>query len=56
MGLRTLTLPPELGGQGADSLTAAIVIEELAKADLGVSVTAPSVAVDVPPLPKVELP
>jgi alkylation response protein AidB-like acyl-CoA dehydrogenase len=38
VGLRTLTLPPELGGQGADSLTTAIVIEELAKADLGVSV------------------
>src|SRR5205807_8658903 len=37
-GLRTLTLPPELGGQGADSLTAAIVMEELAKADLGVAV------------------
>jgi alkylation response protein AidB-like acyl-CoA dehydrogenase len=38
VGLRTLTLPPELGGEGADALTTAIVIEELAKADLGVSV------------------
>ena len=38
VGLRTLTLPPELGGQGADALTTAMVIEELAKADLGVSV------------------
>lgn len=38
MGLRTLTLAPEYGGVGADSLTTAMVIEELAKGDLGVSV------------------
>ena len=38
MGLRTLTLAPEYGGAGADSLTTAMVIEELAKGDLGVSV------------------
>ena len=38
VGLRTLTLAPEYGGAGADSLTTAMVIEELAKGDLGVSV------------------
>ena len=38
VGLRTLTLEPEHGGPGVDSLGAAIVIEELAKGDLGVSV------------------
>jgi alkylation response protein AidB-like acyl-CoA dehydrogenase len=37
-GLRTLTLAPEYGGPGVDSLGVAIVIEELAKADIGVSV------------------
>lgn len=38
IGLRTLTLAPEYGGTGADSLTTAMVLEELAKGDLGVSV------------------
>lgn len=38
VGIRTLTLSPEYGGLGADSLTTAMVIEELAKGDLGVSV------------------
>ncbi len=37
-GIRTLTLRPEFGGAGIDSPTAAMVIEELAKGDLGVSV------------------
>ena len=37
-GLRTITLAEEYGGSGADSLTTAMVIEELAKVDLGVSV------------------
>lgn len=37
-GIRTLTLSEEYGGTGADSLTTAQVIEELAKADLGVAV------------------
>jgi len=37
-GIRTLTLAEEYGGLGADSLTTAMVIEELAKGDLGVSV------------------
>ncbi len=38
VGLRTLTLGEEYGGPGADSLTTAMVIEELAKGDLGVAV------------------
>jgi alkylation response protein AidB-like acyl-CoA dehydrogenase len=38
IGLRTLTLAPEHGGPGVDSLGAAIVIEELAKGDMGVAV------------------
>lgn len=38
VGIRTLTLTGEYGGAGADSLTAAMVIEELATVDLGVSV------------------
>lgn len=37
-GLRTATLAHEYGGAGVDSLTAAMIIEELAGADLGVSV------------------
>ena len=37
-GIRTATLSEEYGGAGIDSLTTAMVIEELAKADLGVSV------------------
>jgi alkylation response protein AidB-like acyl-CoA dehydrogenase len=37
-GLRTLTLAPEFGGSGQDCLTTAIVIEELARGDVGVSV------------------
>ena len=38
VGLRTLTLAREYGGAGASSLTTAMVIEELAKGDMGVSV------------------
>lgn len=37
-GIRTLTLAEEYGGSGADSLTTAMIIEELARGDLGVSV------------------
>ena len=37
-GLRTLTLAPEYGGAGVDALTTSMVIEELARGDLGVSV------------------
>jgi alkylation response protein AidB-like acyl-CoA dehydrogenase len=37
-GLRTLTLLPDYGGAGADCLTTAMVVEELAKGDMGVSV------------------
>ena len=37
-GLRTLTLLPEYGGAGADCLTTAMVVEELAKGDMGVAV------------------
>ena len=38
IGLRTLTLAPEYDGPGIDSLGAAMVIEELGKADTGISV------------------
>jgi acyl-CoA dehydrogenase len=38
LGIRTLTLAEEYGGAGADSLTTAMVIDELARVDLGVSV------------------
>jgi alkylation response protein AidB-like acyl-CoA dehydrogenase len=38
LGLRTLAIPEELGGGGADILTLAIVGEELAVGDLGVGV------------------
>ncbi|HSB49376.1 MAG TPA: acyl-CoA dehydrogenase family protein, partial [Burkholderiales bacterium] len=38
VGVRTMTLSEKWGGLGADSLTTAMVIEELAKGDLGVSV------------------
>ena len=38
IGIRTLTLAEEHGGLGADSLTTAMVVEELAKGDLGISV------------------
>jgi alkylation response protein AidB-like acyl-CoA dehydrogenase len=37
-GLRTLTLMPEYGGAGADCLTTAMVVEEIARGDMGVSV------------------
>jgi len=37
-GIRTLTLAKEFGGPEIDSVTAAMVIEELARGDLGVSV------------------
>ncbi len=37
-GIRTLTLPEEFGGIEADHLTTAMVVEELARADMGVSV------------------
>lgn len=38
LGIRTMTLSEKWGGLGADSLTTAMVIEELAKGDIGVSV------------------
>ena len=38
VGIRTMTLSEKWGGLGTDSLTTAMVIEELAKGDLGVSV------------------
>ena len=38
LGLRTMTLAEKWGGLGADSLTTAMVVEELATADMGVSV------------------
>ena len=37
-GIRTMTLAEEHGGIGADSLTTAMVVEELAKGDIGVAV------------------
>jgi len=37
MGLRTLTLDEKYGGPGVDTLTAAMVCEELAVGDLGIS-------------------
>lgn len=37
-GLRTATLAEDYGGAGVDSLTTAMIIEELARVDLGVSV------------------
>ncbi len=37
-GIRTMTLSEDWGGIGADSLTTAMVIEELAKGDMGVAV------------------
>lgn len=37
-GLRTMTLSEEFGGMSADSLTTAMVVEELARGDLGISV------------------
>jgi alkylation response protein AidB-like acyl-CoA dehydrogenase len=37
MGLRTLALPEELGGVGADALTCCIVAEELAAGDAGIA-------------------
>lgn len=38
LGIRTMTLSEKWGGLGADTLTTAMVVEELAKGDLGVSV------------------
>ncbi len=38
VGIRTMTLSEQYGGLGTDSLTTSMVIEELAKGDLGVSV------------------
>ena len=38
VGIRTMTLAEKWGGLGTDSLTTAMVIEELGKGDLGVSV------------------
>ena len=38
VGIRMMTLSEELGGLGTDSLTTSMVIEELGKGDLGVSV------------------
>ncbi len=39
VGLRTLALPEEMGGAGADVLTLCLVGEELAWGDLGIAVT-----------------
>jgi len=38
VGIRTMTLSENWGGLDADSLTTAMVIEELGKGDIGVSV------------------
>ena len=38
VGIRTMTLSEEWGGMGADSLTTAMVIEEIAKGDMGIAV------------------
>ncbi len=38
VGIRTMTLAEKWGGLGADSLTTAMVVEELAKGDMGISV------------------
>ena len=38
LGLRTMTLSEEFGGMGVDALTTAMVVEELARGDLGTSV------------------
>ena len=38
LGLRTMTLSEDLGGMGTDMLTTAMVIEELGRGDLGISV------------------
>jgi alkylation response protein AidB-like acyl-CoA dehydrogenase len=38
LGIRTMTLSEKWGGLGTDSLTTAMVIEELGKGDIGVSV------------------
>jgi alkylation response protein AidB-like acyl-CoA dehydrogenase len=38
LGIRTMTLSEQWGGLGTDSLTTSMVIEELAKGDIGVSV------------------
>lgn len=38
LGIRTMTLSEKWGGLGTDSLTTAMVIEELARGDIGVSV------------------
>ncbi|NQV55452.1 MAG: acyl-CoA dehydrogenase family protein [Rhodospirillales bacterium] len=37
-GIRTMTLSEEWGGIGADSVTTGMVVEELARGDIGVSV------------------
>lgn len=39
MGLRTLSLPEDAGGAGADTLTACIVLEELAAGDVDLAMT-----------------
>ena len=38
VGIRTMTLDEKWGGLGADSLTTAMVVEEIAKGDMGISV------------------
>ena len=38
VGIRTMTLAEKWGGLGVDSLTTAMVVEELAKGDMGISV------------------
>ena len=39
IGLRTLALPKEHGGGGADFLTRCILLEELAAGDMGIAIT-----------------
>ena len=38
MGVRTMTVPKEFGGPGADTITACLIGEELASGDLGLAV------------------
>jgi alkylation response protein AidB-like acyl-CoA dehydrogenase len=38
MGIRTMTLDEKLGGLGIDSMTTSMVLEELARGDIGVSI------------------
>ena len=37
-GIRTMTLDEKLGGLGIDSMTTSMVLEELGKGDIGISI------------------